>query len=135
MQERVRWHRLDRPSTWRTVEPGGQLVESLKKDVKADVVLVIDCLTLFVSLLLMRGDKEEAIKNQVRDLVSVISQGKATAILVSNEVGAGLVPENKLGRDFRDLAGICNQIVAAGATDVYLTVSGIALKIKGETSE
>lgn len=132
MKERVRRHRSERPASWRTVEPGVDLVKVLKKEVDSDVVLLIDCLTLFISLLLLRGDKEDSIKKESRDLVRVILQGKATAILVSNEVGAGIVPENKLGRDFRDLAGICNQIVARSAEDVYLSVSGIALKIKGD---
>ena len=132
MQERNRRHRVDRPATWRTVEPGHDLVSALEKEVKTDIVLVIDCLTPYVSLLLKRGVEEEEIEKQVGDVVSVISRGKATAILVSNEIGGGLVPENKLGRDFRDMAGICNQIVAAGAQEVYLTVSGIALRIKRE---
>ncbi len=134
MQERVRRQRLERPSTWRTVEPGIDLVSALEKEVKTDVVVVIDCLTPYVSLLSMRGVEEEEIKKRVGDVVGVISRGKATAILVSDEVGGGLVPENKLGRDFRDLAGSCNQIVAGASQDVFLTVSGIALKIKGEKS-
>ena len=132
MADRIRLHQKARPSTWRTVEPGADLVKALKKETKADVVVIVDCLTLFVSLLLFRGDREPDIKACVRALVDVILPGRATVIMVSNEVGAGLVPENKIGRDFRDLAGTCNQLVAASAQDVYFLVSGIALKIKGE---
>jgi adenosylcobinamide kinase/adenosylcobinamide-phosphate guanylyltransferase len=131
MQERIRRDRLDRLAAWRTVESGVDLVSALEKEVKADVFLVIDCLTLYISLLLMRGVEEAVIKQRVNDVVSAISAGKAIVILISNEISGGLAPENKFGRDFRDLAGVCNQIIAGASQEVFLTVSGIALKIKG----
>ncbi|MGV8058793.1 MAG: bifunctional adenosylcobinamide kinase/adenosylcobinamide-phosphate guanylyltransferase [Smithellaceae bacterium] len=131
MKKRVTLHRKSRPSSWRTIEQRGVLVSTLKKETQSDVVIIIDCLTLFVSSLLMKKTKEDRIKNEVSKAVDIIKGGKSTVIIVSNEVGSGLVPESKLGRDFRDIAGFCNQIVARGAEEVIYMVSGIPLKIKG----
>lgn len=131
MKKRVTLHRKNRPSSWRTIEERGAMVPILTKETRSDVVIIIDCLTLFVSSLLMKGLKEKRIKNEVNKAVAIIKKAKATVIIVSNEVGSGLVPENKLGRNFRDIVGSCNQIVAAGADEVNYMVSGIPLKIKG----
>ena len=131
MKERVALHRKSRPSSWRTIEQRDVLIPILKKETNADVVIIVDCLTLFVSSLLMKGLKENRIRDEVNNAIAIIKKGKATVIIVSNEVGSGLVPENKLGRNFRDIAGFCNQIVATGADEVNYMVSGIPLKIKG----
>lgn len=131
-QEMIRRERQDLFAQWRTVESGVDLVSPLGKEVKTDVVLVIDCLTLYIAQLLARGIEEEVIKKQVCDVVSVITQGKATVILISDEIGGGLALENKFGRDFRNMSGVCNQIIAGASQEMFLTVSGIALKIKGE---
>ena len=131
MRRRVMLHRKSRPSSWRTIEQRGALVPILTKETGSDVVIIIDCLTLFVSSLLMKGLKEKRIKDEVNKAVAIIKKAKATVIIVSNEVGSGLVPENKLGRNFRDIVGSCNQIVGAGADEVNYMVSGIPLKIKG----
>jgi len=130
MKKRVTLHRQNRPSSWRTIEEKRELLSILKKETKSDVVIIIDCLTLFISSLLMARQKENAIKNEIERIVKVIKQGKATVIIISNELGLDLVPENKLGRSFRDIAGLCNQIVAASAKEVYFMVSGIPIKIK-----
>ena len=131
MKRRVLLHRKNRPSSWRTIEQRDVLAPLLQKEVKADVVIIIDCLTLFVSSLLIKESKEDSIKDEVEKAVAIIKKGKATVIIVSNEVGSGLVPDNKLGRDFRDIVGTCNQIVAGGADKVTYMVSGIPLNIKG----
>lgn len=132
MKRRVVLHRRSRPSSWRTIEAADGLASALRKEVKSDIVIIVDCLTLFVSLLMMKGIKEDKIKEEVGKIVKIVKAAKATTIIVSNEVGCGLVPENKLGRNFRDIAGICNQIVAAGADEVNCMVCGIPIKIKGE---
>jgi len=131
MKRRVMLHRKNRPSSWRTIEQRGALVPVLEKETKADVVIIIDCLTLFVSSLLMKESKEDSIKDEVAEAVAIIKKGNATVIIVSNEVGCSLVPENKLARDFRDIAGGCNQIVAKAADEVIYMVSGIPVTIKG----
>lgn len=132
MKERVRLHKKSRPSSWRTVECGVELKAALKKETKSNVVILIDCLTLFIAGLLMKNVSCDRIKAELRSVLKVIKQGKATVIIVSNEVGSGLVPETKLGRDFRDIVGVCNRISAASADEVNYVVAGIPLKIKGK---
>lgn len=134
MKKRITLHRQKRPSWWKTIEVKKELLSVLTKEIKSDIVIILDCLTLFISSLLMEKVKENIIKNEVKKIVKIAKQGKAMVIVISNEIGSGLVPENKLGRDFRDIAGFCNQIVAAGAQEVYFAVSGIPIQIKGEKS-
>lgn len=131
MKRRVALHKRSRPSSWRTIEAKGSLVAILRKETRSDIFIIIDCLTLFISSLLMKEAEEKRIKDEVGKAVRMIKGGTATVIIVSNEVGCGLVPENRLGRDFRDIVGICNQIVAKGADEVIYAVSGIPLIIKG----
>jgi len=130
MKRRVALHRKSRPSSWHTIEETGNLSSTLRKEMKSDGVIIIDCLTLFVSSLLMKKVSEKKIRDEIDRAVEVIKKGKATVIIVSNEVGSGLVPDNKLGRDFRDVAGICNQMVARYADEVNYMVAGIPIKIK-----
>lgn len=134
MKKRVMLHRKSRPSSWRTIEEKSFLSSTLKKETKEDVVIIIDCLTLFVSSLLMKKFSEKKISDEINKAVEIIKNGKAVVIIVSNEVGSGLVPKNKLGREFRDIAGICNQIVARYADEVNYTVAGIPIKIKEENN-
>ncbi len=130
MKRRVLSHKKNRPSRWKTIEAGEDILKALKS-IKADFkVVVIDCLTLFVSDLLTRGESEKEIKKKVLDAVEFMSKAPYTSIVVSNEVGAGIVPENRLAREFRDLAGIANQIVAKEANEAYFVVAGIPMKIK-----
>ena len=91
MQERVRLHKKSRPSSWRTVECGIELKAALKKETKSNVVILIDCLTLFIAGLLMKNVSCSRIEGKLRRVLKIIKQGKATVIIVSNEVGAGLV--------------------------------------------
>ena len=131
MKRRVMLHKRSRPASWRTIEQEGSLLPVLRKETKLDIVIIVDCLTLFVSSLLMKKTGENKIKDETNKAVKIIKGGKATVIIVSNEVGSGLVPENKLGRDFRDIVGACNQIVAGAADEVIYMVSGIPLTIRG----
>jgi len=130
MKERVRLHQISRPSSWKTIEANKQLLPVLTEEVKSDCVIIIDCLTLFVSALLIDGQEDDEIKNEVMEIVNTIKNGMATVILVTNEVGSGLVPENMLGRKFRDIAGFCNQVVGKGADEAYYLVSGLPIQIK-----
>jgi adenosylcobinamide kinase / adenosylcobinamide-phosphate guanylyltransferase len=130
MKQRVSQHKKNRTLSWKTVEAGEQLLACLKQHAADDRFILIDCLTLYISYLLVQGQDKEAIRARVKKLCFVARRAKAVVCIVSNEVGMGLVPENKLGRDFRDLAGFCNQIVAEAADEAYFLVSGIALRLK-----
>ena len=96
--------------------------------------VVLDCLTLWVSNLLLRHPDapgaEAAILDAVETLVEMISRSTATWIVISNEVGLGVVPPSPLGRTYRDALGLVNQLVAAHANRVYLMVAGLALELK-----
>lgn len=130
MRRRVALHKKSRPSSWTTVEGKMGSLKELKKIKSPFKVVILDCLTLFVSGLLVRGLREGAIKRKVREAAEAMSKAPYTTIVVSNEVGAGVVPAEAIAREFRDLSGLANQIIAQYASEVYLVVSGIAVKIK-----
>jgi len=131
MRERIRLHKEARPKHWETFEEPKDLAKLLGKINNSFDCILIDCLTLLVSNLILSGDSQQQVFEKIKGLLLVLSKKKAKVILVSNEVGLGLVPANKLGREFRDIAGRANQLVANKADEVFFTVSGIALKIKG----
>ena len=137
MADRIQRHRSSRPADWRTLEEPLHVTEAISQaSVSEDAVILIDCLNLWVSNLLIRGQDtahgvvEEGIYEATRRLLDNYEGGRATYILVSNEVGLGLVPGNPLGRRFRDALGKVNQMVAARADRVYLLVSGLPLELK-----
>lgn len=130
MKKRIGLHKKSRPGHWQTFDEPRDIGILLKKiGVKFDTI-VIDCLTLLICNLMMDNQDEGAIKKKFEDMLSALDKIKAQAIIVSNEVGLGIVPDNKLGREFRDIAGRLNQRVAIKADDVYFLVSGIPWKIK-----
>lgn len=96
---------------------------------KFDLVIV-DCLTLLVSNLLLKGRSQQAIVAEIKNICLGFKKAKCKGIIVSNEVGLGIVPDNKLSRDFRDIAGKVNQIVAQQAGEVLFMAAGIPWKIK-----
>jgi adenosylcobinamide kinase/adenosylcobinamide-phosphate guanylyltransferase len=132
MQQRIALHRQRRPSGWRTVEsyrnPGAVLRESTSS------VVLLDCLTLLASnVYLSTADPAEAalaVQDEVSALLNAAAQASGELIVVTNEVGMGIVPETALGRGFRDALGCANQQVALAATTVTLLISGIPLTIK-----
>jgi adenosylcobinamide kinase/adenosylcobinamide-phosphate guanylyltransferase len=135
MQARISEHKKSRPREWRTIETPGNVTEQIKKHVfDADVVL-IDCLTLLVSNLLSTDSDyvktEGEVLIQIENLVTLLKQLNLSWVIVSNEVGMGIVPETRLGRVYRDILGKVNQLVAIQATEVYFMISGIPVKIKG----
>lgn len=130
MKKRACQHRKARPPHWKTFEEPLNPGLLLKKiGAKFDLVL-IDCLTLLVSNLILKGLNESRIINRINEILRRLKKIRAQAIIVSNEVGSGIVPENKLARDFRDIAGRISQITAEKADSVFFMVSGIALKLK-----
>lgn len=131
MKKRVALHQKSRPPHWETVEEGENVVSVLREVKNSCQVVIIDCLTLFISNLLVSGKTGREIRDEVEKTAKEALVAPYHVIIVTNEVGSGLVPENQLGRRFRDIAGEANQIVAGYAHEVYLMVSGIPLKIKG----
>lgn len=132
MQERIRLHKESRPKHWKTFEEPKDLAKLIGKLSNGFDCILIDCLTLLVSNLILSNNTEKQIFKKTEELLCVLSNKKVRVILVSNEVGLGLVPVSKLGRDFRDVAGRVNQLVAKNADEVFFIVAGIPLKIKGE---
>jgi adenosylcobinamide kinase / adenosylcobinamide-phosphate guanylyltransferase len=128
MRDRIARHRADRDASWRTVEAPTTLQQAIRKNDAAGRVLLIDCLTLWVSNLLLADQDLEAAGDS---LLGAIAESHAAIILVSNEVGFGIVPDNALARRFRDGAGILNQRLAAVCDAVDLVVAGLPLRMKG----
>lgn len=128
MKDRVKRHKLSRPKAWKTVEVPINVVSALKSLEKPEVA-IIDCITLFVTNLMMENMSDEDILSEVKKLVEVAKKVKFPVIVVSNETGSGIVPSNEMSRRFRDLGGFANQIIAKNADEVYFLVSGIPLKI------
>ncbi|MCB4790387.1 MAG: bifunctional adenosylcobinamide kinase/adenosylcobinamide-phosphate guanylyltransferase [Elusimicrobia bacterium] len=130
MKERIKLHKKSRPKTWQTVEAYKDLAAAIKKTkLKADVI-IIDCMTLYVSNLMALNKNAKTIINDVSKIMETIIKNNLSAIIVTNEVGWGIVPANKLARNFRDMAGKVNQLMAKQSDEVYIMISGIPLKLK-----
>lgn len=144
MKSRVKKHRESRPSEWDTYEGYrdiGQVISEKNRQYKG---ILLDCITVMVTNLLLEypgidydnacyedfSEAEKAIKEEVRELMDSVGKSEATVIMVTNELGSGIVPENLLGRVFRDIAGRMNQYIAERCDEVYLTVCGLPLKLK-----
>lgn len=139
MRRRIDAHRNERPSNWRTLESAIDVPAELESYLEAHGpfgAIVVDCLTLWVSNLLLAAgegqDEEALIARHIRSLLKVLSATPATtrSIIVSNEVGLGVVPPTPLGRAYRDALGRANQMVAAAADEVFLLVAGLELPLK-----
>jgi adenosyl cobinamide kinase/adenosyl cobinamide phosphate guanylyltransferase len=137
MRARIAAHRAARPAGWRTLEVPrhlGSALDGLARDPGVRVALV-DCLTLLVSNVLLAqpdaADPWPAVEAEVNALMQFAARSAVTTVIVSNEVGLGIVPEHRLARVYRDLLGRANQRLAAAATEVYFVVAGIPLEIKG----
>ena len=131
MAARIARHRAERPASWRTVEEPYDLVTRLRPDAADADVVIVDCLTVWVANLMLRGDADEWIVKQGDELAALLSLRVRDATLVSNEVGEGVHPPTAEGRRFRDLLGMVNQRVAAAADRVVLMVAGLPLVVKG----
>jgi len=127
MAQRIAAHRARRGGDWQTVEAPHDLPAVLSGLPRKAVVLV-DCLTLWLSNLLLGGSDIEA---ESARLDQVLTQMEGRVVLIANEVGFGIVPENALARRFRDLQGALNQRIAARADQVVLVVAGLPLFVKG----
>jgi len=161
MASRIEEHKRIRPKNWRTLEIDARVGQTLEGQIGGAGIVLLDCLSLLVSnvilnpslplslraersnLLALRAgsvknlekmdftEAEKRVMDEIDELIKCIEKHKDIFIVVSNEVGLGLVPENKLGRVYRDLLGKANQLLAQHADQVYLMVAGIPVKIKG----
>lgn len=129
MRARVLLHREERGPDFRTIEAPRELVAALSRVDTADVV-VIDCMTLWLSNLMLDGLSDAAIAARVNDLCETLVQRRFHALIVTNEVGLGIVPENALARRFRDVVGRTHQRLGAIADEAYFGVMGQLLRLK-----
>jgi adenosylcobinamide kinase/adenosylcobinamide-phosphate guanylyltransferase len=143
MTERIKKHKKGRGNNWTTIEEPINVADVIKENRKYDVIL-LDCLTLWISNIIHKksevrglppnasigGQKLEVIYKNINQLVSACKQSKATIIIVSNEVGLGIVPDNPLARQFRDIAGYANQKIAVVADEVFFVAAGIGMRMK-----
>lgn len=143
MKDRIKKHVNQRPDHWPTFECYGLLSPEIQKISQVCDVVLLDCITVLVTnLMFLHEDDwtaipretinriEGAIIEEIDALIGTLRIHGLSAVIVTNEVGAGIVPENRLARVFRDIAGRVNQRIAKEADAVYFLVSGIPMKIK-----
>jgi len=130
-QTRIARHRAQRPAIWETREEQLNLVACLQSDSNGERCFLVDCLTLWLSNIMYA---KRDVLYEVHLLCEALSASQYDVILVSNELGMGLIPEQKLGRDFRDAQGLLNQRIAKVANHVEFVVAGLPLQLKGTLS-
>lgn len=142
MAARIQHHRDSRPAHWRTEERWQQLDDIITPDNDPQEAILLECITTLITnqLFALGGVSdpdswdfqalEASVQQQIEALIVACQRCPSSVVLVTNEVGMGIVPENRLARHFRDIAGRVNQRLAQAADDVWLVVSGIGVKIK-----
>jgi adenosylcobinamide kinase/adenosylcobinamide-phosphate guanylyltransferase len=128
MRQRIARHREDRGEGWETYEEPLELAARLNDVAREDRAVLVDCLTLWVTNLML---EERDIAAEFTGLLEAIATMPGRLVFVSNEVGLGIVPENRMARDFRDHAGRLHQRLAALVPEVYFVAAGLPLKMKG----
>ena len=139
MAARIQAHRDERPSDWATLEEPIDVVGALEPLLVDFDTVLIDCLTLWVSNLLLQdpddGETPAHIRSQASQLIDLYERSKASWIVVSNEVGLGVIPASKLGRDYADALGRVNQQFAAAADEVIVMFAGLPVSLKARGLE
>jgi len=141
MLQRIKEHQLNRPASWRTLEASLHIGNRIAAASGNAAVIIIDCITLLVNNLFCQYGEEqfesiddsvlnEQVSSEIRELKAYINKSTASFIIVSNEVGLGIVPDNRMGRLYRDCLGRANQMLAETADEVYLMMAGIPLRVK-----
>lgn len=134
MALRIRLHQQDRPAGWFTLEQPLGVGDAIASRKDAPQVILLDCLTLLVSNILLKHHDdfpaaEAGVRAEVASLVEAVRHHSATLVVVSGEVGMGVVPESSLGRQFRDLLGWANQSLARHASATYLMIAGLPINV------
>lgn len=132
MLERIKRHRLDRDPSYTTFEVPLELPRALTNLIPNFEFIVIDCLTLWLSNLFLQTEDRNRVQNEIERLIETVRTNSSFLVIVTNEVGMGIVPESAMGRCFRDLQGTVNQELAQGAEEVIFMVSGFPLIVKKE---
>lgn len=130
MDQRIIRHRERRGSEWMTLEEPLRLTETLTGHDGYFRAILVDCITLWLSNLILTHEKAPPVLAAVREFAAAAPKLATPLILVTNEVGMGIVPENRLARTFRDLAGEANELLASMADEVHLVIAGIPLRLK-----
>ncbi len=143
MKERVKRHRQQRPAAWDTLEAYRDMDVRLAGKLPGKDAVLLDCITVMVSNIMLEkeldwdtasvdtvNEIEKMVDNEIGKLMKIIKSSDVPFVVVTNELGSGLVPPYALGRAMRDIAGRANQMLARSADEVYLCVSGIPVKIK-----
>ncbi len=127
MEDRITRHQADRGPRWTTLDVPLDLPAAILANAAPDRVLLVDCLTLWTSNLMFA---ERDLDAETEALATAVAQAPGPVVLVANEVGLGIVPDNALARRFRDVAGRLNQAVAAAADEVQFVAAGLPLRLK-----
>ncbi len=130
MATRIERHQERRGSAWQTIEEQYDLAGVISGHDGWFKAILVDCVTLWLTNLLLKYEDKSAVLKEVSRTTALFSALKTPLFLVSNEVGMGIIPDNPLGRTFCDLSGEANELLAAAADEVYVTFSGLPLKLK-----
>jgi adenosylcobinamide kinase / adenosylcobinamide-phosphate guanylyltransferase len=143
MRLRIAKHKQDRPSTWRTLEAPTRIGRQIEEAAGDAELVIIDCITLLVNNVFCRYDEktfdtiedsvlEKQVVSETQELIACLKKVNASFIIVSNEVGLGVVPAYRMGRLYRDCLGRANQMLAQTADEVFLLVAGIPMTVKSQ---
>ncbi|UCC18129.1 MAG: bifunctional adenosylcobinamide kinase/adenosylcobinamide-phosphate guanylyltransferase [Dehalococcoidales bacterium] len=137
MRRRIDAHKANRPASWTTLETPTDVGKNIRENVKNNKVVLLDCITLLVNAIfnefgenLDEKQIEDAVIKEINEIIDCLNHLDKNFIIVTNEVGLGLVPANEAGRFYRDILGKANSILAAACDEVYLMVSGLSVKVK-----
>ena len=141
MRQRIEEHRKARPDVWSTFEATTHVGSQVLQKIGEAKTVIVDCITLLINNIFLQysdhaGERidapliEKAVVTEIGELVDCIGRVNTNFIIVTNEVGLGLVPANRMGRLYRDLLGNANQMLAQHADEIYLMVAGIPMLIK-----
>jgi adenosylcobinamide kinase/adenosylcobinamide-phosphate guanylyltransferase len=137
MQRRIEAHRASRSANWTTLEVTTHIGDHITKNIGGAGTVIIDCITLLINNIFQQFDEnadasrlEKAVVSEIKELLDCIDHAEADFIIVTNEVGLGIIPGDRVSRLYRDLLGKANQILAERVDEVYLMVAGIPVAIK-----
>jgi len=137
MKRRIKAHRKVRPANWTTLEVTTQIGRNITRNIGQAGIVIIDCITMLVNNVFQHHEEttdatliEKAVVAEIKELIKCMEHSNARFIIVTNEVGLGIVPADRVSRLYRDLLGKANQMLAEHADEVYLMVAGIPITIK-----